>query len=229
MSCVGFAQNSTAYLYVFFDETGQLDFTQKASKYYIFTTLWTYDPACIAHDLISVRYEMLKEGYNVPQFHANVNPNPVRVRVFESMNGHSCAKAASIVVQKNKVNPSLREHGKFYSQFMDYVLKFSAKGEGFRNFNQLLLLTDTPPTPVVRKAVKKSVAENLPGYLPPDAKYSFFQHPSMSNSCLQAVDYVGWTIARNWELGNPYWKGKIEHYFDQPELNVLERGTSEYY
>lgn len=229
MACIGFAKQSTENLYVYFDETGTLKFTPASSRYYVLTALWSYDPFCIIHDLIDCRFEMLREGHDVPQFHANPNPQPVRERVYGRLRRHNCAKAAAIVVEKNKVNPVLYDETRFYPQFMEYVLSFALRGEFRRQYKHAIVVMDRPPNDAIGKAVRSTIHEKYPKHIRKGAIGHFFQHPSMSNSGLQAVDYVGWAIGRKWARGETYWRDKIKHLLDKEELDVCARGTTLYY
>lgn len=229
MDCLEFAKSSTETLYVYFDETGGLKFSPSSSKYYILTALWTYNPLCITRDLVECRYGFLAQGRDIQQFHANPNPHPVRVEVYGRLEKHTCVKTAAVVVEKGKLNPVLYSTTEFYPKFMEYVLKFALLGEVSREYTSAIIISDLPPTKAIGKAVKKTVLENYPHYFRKGSRGYFFQHPSMSNSCLQAVDYVGWALGRKWERGEDYWRDKIKHLFDKDELDIFERSSKMYY
>ena len=140
-----FAQGATSHLYIFIDESGDFNFSAHGSPYYVFSAIWTYVPECIASELISYRYQLLHLGHDIEQFHAHNDPRPIRTGVFSRLNLHRCIKGASLVIEKNKLNPALYRPTSFYPQFLDYLVKFILKGEARNSYEHVLLFTDREP------------------------------------------------------------------------------------
>ncbi len=57
-------------LHVHLDESGDLRFSPRASRFYVFAVTWTYDPQPLAEALNKLRFELLGQGHDIPGFHA---------------------------------------------------------------------------------------------------------------------------------------------------------------
>lgn len=224
-----FASAPTSHLYVFIDESGDFNFSPKGSPFYLFTGLWTYDPTCIASDLISYRYGLLHSGVDVEQFHACKDNPTVRGGVFARLATHGCMKAATIVVRKDRLNPSLYQPWDFYPQFLEYLLKFILKGEYRNKYQQVLLFTDRPPTKKIGQAMRNAIRTNTARYMLRGSQIRMYQHAAMSHSALQAADYCCWAVQRSWIKNDNTGKNSVAHFYDQPELDVFRNGKMTYY
>jgi hypothetical protein len=73
-------------LYLFVDESGNLDFSPSGTPYYGFGALSTRDPAAIEYALSTLKYELVSEGGEpLERFHATDDRQAVRDRVFEAL------------------------------------------------------------------------------------------------------------------------------------------------
>jgi hypothetical protein len=120
-------------IHVHVDESGDFNFSATGSRYYIFTTTWTYDPVPLANALTKLRFGLIKAGHlqtsqELSCFHASDDPAPRRTQVLHTLVGHGGWNFASIVVDKPRVNPSLYDAFKFYPKFLSMVLRFISKG-----------------------------------------------------------------------------------------------------
>ena len=57
-------------LHIHLDESGDFRFTPKGSKYYVFAAVWTFQPRELATSVTNLRFSLLKQGHNLPCFHA---------------------------------------------------------------------------------------------------------------------------------------------------------------
>ncbi|MGH7563567.1 MAG: hypothetical protein ACREK5_03990 [Gemmatimonadota bacterium] len=92
------------------DAAGNFTFSPKGSRYYIFAAAWTYDPESLAHELTRLRFRLLKKGKDLQGFHAA--PDKQRIRDLEPkerMIADGNWRFAGLLVEKPKVNPSVRE------------------------------------------------------------------------------------------------------------------------
>lgn len=73
------------------------------------------------HDL---RYDLLEAGVDVDEFfHATEDKRAVRDKVFQVIFSHlDRVQIDSLIVEKAKTGPALRELEKFYPQMLGYLL-----------------------------------------------------------------------------------------------------------
>jgi hypothetical protein len=102
-----------ATLHVHLDEAGNFKFSPAGSRYFIFTVTWTFDPAPVARDLTALRFGLVKGGENLPTFHATTDKQIHRDKVVAAMTAHNNWKYAALVIEKRKVQPSLRHPSRF--------------------------------------------------------------------------------------------------------------------
>ena len=117
-------------LHVYLDEAGNLGFTTKGTEHYVFAAAWTYDPAPLAEDLTQLRFSLLKQGQDLHSFHASEDKQKHRDAVVSAMVQRSEWQFCSVVIQKRRVNPSIRAEHCFYPKFAGMVLRFMADSTG---------------------------------------------------------------------------------------------------
>lgn len=216
-----------ATLHIHLDESGNFVFSPKGTKYYIFTVVWTYDPAPLAAKLTSLRFHLLKEGHGLDLccFHACDDPKPRRDVVATTMSAQTGWNFSSIVIEKAKINPSLYAPEEFYPKFLTMALNFVLRGRVKPGTNQVLIYTDTLPFPknqakLVEAAIKKSCngeLKNIP--------FQILHHRIESNIWIQAADYCCWSICRKWEHGDTAYYDRLRHKLAASEIAPMSRGN----
>jgi hypothetical protein len=219
-------------LHVHMDESGDFNFSQTGTRYYIFTAAWTYSPAPLALDLISLRYSIIKSGHgaNLSAFHACEDPAPRRAMVMAAMLKYPSWNFASIVVDKPKVNPSIRTEDTFYPKFMAMVLRFVFKGRVHPATGKVLIYTDTLPFPkkrvlAVETSIKASCRKDLPSHI----SFEICNHRRESNSWIQVADYCCWSVCRKWENHNTDAYDTLRPRLAAPEIDPMSRGDGTLY
>jgi hypothetical protein len=215
-------------LFLFLDESGDFTFNPQASKYLVFTCLSTTQPDAIAHPLAALRYQLFSEGVPVERFHAAEDKQVVRDRVFALLSQDATYEVDAVVVEKRKTHPSLREYG-IYSRIYSILLRYVLKRRDLSVASGLHIICDTVPLMRKRKAMegalKTEVAALARGLSKPH--FVVFQ-ASASHPYLQAADYCGWAIFRNWERKDirsfALIKPRVKSVF-----NVFAVGTTYYY
>lgn len=214
-------------LHIHLDESGDFRFTPKGSKYYVFAAVWTFHPQELATSVTNLRFSLLKQGYNLPCFHAA----PDQQRNRDAMVNNICAFSdwywVAVVVDKHKVNPIIREPHKFYPKFAAMPLRFILKGRK-QDASKVLIYTDTLPVQnqkeSVEKAIKTVCREELSGI-----DFHTYHHPTTSNVWLQVADYCAWATQRKWRDGDTRTYEKLANNLAQPELEALKTGDVLYY
>ncbi len=218
-------------LHIHLDESGDWSFNPKGSKYFILTAAWTFTPTPLADDLVSLRYSLVREGSNIEAFHASEERQKVRDQVVQTLLGHRDWAFASIVMEKRKVNPILRDPKRFYPQFAGSLLKYILRGPSGQSCDRALVYADT--IPIDTRAKREGVLKAIKGVCATESgrrcDYHAFSHCHQSNKWIQVADYCCWAMRRKWELGDLRTYNQLRPKLSQPELEITARGTTIYY
>lgn len=219
-------------LHLHFDESGDLSFTPKSGKYFVLTVAWTYDPHPLAMALTRLRFRFIRRGHNIESFHASPDTQLVRDHVVRVMLEHADWRFAAVVLEKRKVNPSLRPPEKFYPFFAGSLLKFVFRGSAYRpGTSRVLVYADTIPmrSNAQREGVLKAIKQTCARELPPNLPHHVVSHCRQSNAWLQAVDYCCWSVATKWERSEARTYNQLLPHRAASELCVTDRGDQTIY
>src|SRR5439155_2045510 len=95
----------------------------------------------LTNEFASLKYDLLKQDHCLEKFHACEDKQAVRDRVFAILSQANDYQVHSIVVRKNRVNPSMLKYG-VYSVAYRTMLKYLVGG---RQVNNLHIIVDTAP------------------------------------------------------------------------------------
>jgi hypothetical protein len=216
-------------LHIHLDESGDWKFNPKGSRYFILAAAWTYNPQPLALALTALRFSLVREGLNIDAFHASPDKQTTRDQVVKTLLSHGDWNFAAVVVEKNKINPVLREPHRFYPTFATTLLRFILRGRAGLA-SRVLIYADTLPIDTtakregVLKALKTTCAAEL-GTRP----YHINSHRLESNSWIQVVDYCCWSVQRKWEKADARTYDLLKPRLALTELEVTARGGTIYY
>jgi hypothetical protein len=120
-------------LYIFVDESGNFDFSQRGTNYFVLTLVSTSDPWKLAQCLMRLRYELLPNygcGEKVEErgyFHASEDQQFIRDKVFAALiKEQDSVRIDSVIAQKNKANPFFhKQEPEFYKTIGQAALKYA--------------------------------------------------------------------------------------------------------
>ena len=214
-------------LYIFIDESGNLDFTEKGSKYFMFNFLIKKRPF-LSHNAISnYRYTLLERNLdplggrrlNIEKFHACDDNKFIKEEMFKIISSFdtSIVQVYSYILEKPKVNPDTRnQDDKFYIDNLTYAIKKLL--DTLDIDKDFIIITDNLPVKKNEKKQVKALKQGVAEYIQDNRsqlRYDIFHHSSSSSVNLQIVDYVGWAINRKYEHCQ-------DHYFKIIEKYVLK-------
>ncbi len=88
-------------LYLYIDESGNLDFSETGTEWFIVTGVSMHRPFDTAMSLLTFKYDCIEEGLDVERFHANEDVKTVRKGVYSRISEYSNdCKAYSAKVHK---------------------------------------------------------------------------------------------------------------------------------
>lgn len=215
-------------IYIFLDEGGNFDFSDKGTQYFTLTSVLKKRPFNLYGVLTELRFDLIENGLDIEYFHASEDRQFVRDRVFEViMDNANRLQVDSIVVEKRKTGPALRPPEKFYPRMLGYLLRYVVE-RITEEYSELIVITDAIPVKKKRKMIEKAVKLTLSNMLPNDAKYRILHHASKSSSTLQVADYFNWAIFRAWERGDRRSLDPVAEKV-RSQFDIFRSGTTYYY
>jgi len=214
-------------LFIFIDESGNFDFSPKGTKYFSISAISTLDPLG-KEKLEKIKYDLIKNGIDKEYFHASEDEQLVRNRVYSFIESLEDIEIDSVIVQKNKTNPSLyipekkemskKEKGHtLYIIALRTLLKYIFKKyENSENIDLVVVILSSIFTKDKQDLIKMIIKK----YLKQEFQKSFFLyfHQCKADKNTQIADYCCWAIHKKWTDGEmrPYSaiQNKIRSEFD---------------
>ncbi|MBI3863060.1 MAG: DUF3800 domain-containing protein [Planctomycetia bacterium] len=191
--------NPRKVTYVLLDEGGNLDFSPNGSKYFTLTSLVCSRPFLFDEPLAACRMNLVERGLNIEYFHATEDTQATRNEVFAVLK--TCLNGLvvdSVIVEKRKTGPSLRDEFRFYPEMVGHLLQYAFRNPRLAETEEFIIITDKLPKTKKSNAIEKGLKMHLHGRLPPGAKFRIYHHQAKAWAGLQAADYFNWAIYRWW-------------------------------
>ena len=212
---------------MFLDEGGNFDFSATGTKYFTLTSLTMVRPFLIRDPMDDYRHELLEYPFDLEYFHCAEDNRYLRDRIFGILNQHiDQFQIDSLIVEKAKTGPALREDQRFYPEMLGYLLRHLLDHSA--TYRQAIVITDNIPHKNKRRAVEKGVKHALKKMLPTGIPYRVLHQASRSHYGLQAADYCNWAIYRKWDTGENKYYDLIKPAI-RSEFDIFQKGDKWYY
>ena len=188
--------------YLFLDESGNLDFSPKGTRYFSLCSVSMLRPFALYEQLDNYKYDLIESGYDIDidSFHYAVNNVHIRSEVFKILNLNlGQMRIDSLVVEKCKTIPELQKTEMFYPRMLGYLLQYVFRGYQFYGIKEIIVITDTIPVRKNRRAIERAVKLTLAEMLPTNISYRILHHASKAHYGIQIADYCGGAVFRKWE------------------------------
>lgn len=217
-------------LYIFLDESGNLDFSVGGSRYFILSAMSVSRSFPSTVPLMELKYDLWEGGLEIEYFHASEDRQATRNAVFEIISKHSSSyRTDSVIVEKRKTHPTLQsDHSRFYKKIFDILLHYVLEGHR-KDHQQIIFVCDVIPLNRRRKALEKAIKLNLAAWAKTHGnRYSILFCSSKSEQNLQVVDYISWAIYRKWEQADQRSYRLIQRCM-RSEFDVFQTGANFFY
>lgn len=183
---------------MYFDESGNFDFSEKGTRYFIMTCVVSRRPFSACHELMNAKYDLLENGIMIKKFHATEDKNETRSSVYSILARHSSRYAAySLYADKNALEEEMRDPAILYSRVFERIIDEVFASGGLAGIRKVVAITDDIP----KEAKAKQVAKPLKLFLKRKAveagiTFAIEHYPSESDFNLQIADYACWAFKR---------------------------------
>ena len=216
-------------VYIFLDESGNLDFSPTGTRYFVLASVSMERPFQMNADMDSLKYDCLDWGLEQEYFHCSNDNAHVRKRVFDLIGGRLDGVVIdSLLVEKRKTGPALTSERRFYPEMLGFLLKYVLNRPQYKRAEEIIIITDTVPLQKKRKVIEKSIKTTLAKTLPHGLKYRILHHSSRSHYGLQVADYCSWSIFRKHEVGDSAYFDRISPALHS-DFDIFRNGTTYYY
>lgn len=188
--------------YIFLDESGDLGFHKRSSKWFIFTIVLTNNHRKIEKIVKKVRQGLKKKYKKVGELHAYHSLPAVKVKMLKLLSELKDLKILCIILNKNKVYVDLRNQKNYLYNYTANILLDRLHNKKLINIDEIIELY------IDQKDTNKFIRENFERYLKNNfakrgnGKVRIKIKPSHTEKCLQAVDFISWAIFRKYETGD---------------------------
>jgi len=212
-------------LFAFLDESGEYAYHAKSGKYLVYAGVVTAVPELFTPEFCALRYRLTEQGHCLERFHACDDRQSVRDEILKIITASRDYAIHSIVVRKNRVNPSLYKYG-VYSIAYRTMLKYLVGGGKVR---QIHIIVDTVPDRTQQTALQRALTARADEVMvPPKIPYSINHHSSSAHTLLQVADYCAWAIHRKWQSGDSRSYNLIRSHIKN-EFDIYKSGDKDYY
>lgn len=211
-------------LYVFLDESGDLQFTSKGKRYFILSAVYTETPEVSAAAMQALKYDLLAKGSNDLEFHATENSVGTRRRVAETIRGLSNIRVHTLWIDKTYTHPRFQDEVALLSLFGKAMGRWIEKAVAV-DHDQVVMVFDSVLTGKKQDAFKRTMKPALKSLGVP-FRISF--HPVKQDLNGQIADYFSWSAFRRLERGDD---GPVRALSGIPwtMFNLFPAGTSRYW
>lgn len=199
-------ENAGRHLYMYLDESGNLDFGKNGTQYFLMTCAVARRPFTICDSLRDYRYDLWENGKDVEKFHACEDEVETRRGVYNILSRSSGEyRVYSVYVDKSEVPQEMRTPDAVYAKVFELLIDGIYSEEHLAWVESAIVVTDKLPKDAERKKVsrplKKYMKEKFQNRHIP---YSLLHHDSSSDMNLQVADYFCWAAQRDLAQGKSW-------------------------
>ena len=197
-------------VYVFLDESGNLDFSANGTRHFVLSSVSMKRPFHFDRALNDYKYDCIESGVDIEYFHCYNDRKAVRNTVFNLIAAHDSAiHIDCLVVEKATITPEMQESMRFYPAMLGRLLKSVLRLELEKdNAKEVIVITDSIPVNRRRRTVEKAKQSALARALP-RVRHRILHHQSRSHYGLQIADYCSWAIFRKHEIADDTYFSRI--------------------
>jgi hypothetical protein len=185
--------------YVFLDESGDLGFSNKSSRWFILTMAFTNNHRKIEKCIKKVHRNLKKKYKRVAELHAYHTDAITRKRILQLLSEAEDLKILCIILNKKKVHIDLQNQKNYLYNYTANILLDRLSNKKIYNTGDKIRVC------IDQRETNKFLKENFKNYLNSNLvkkennDFEVKIRPSQAEKCLQAVDFISWAIFRKYE------------------------------
>lgn len=190
-------------LYLFMDESGNLDFGPNGSKYFYMTCVAMRRPFVLDKSLAELKYDVIESGIAMEKFHACEDNNQVKTEVYSRISAQADNLGAySVRIRKDSLPDDMKNASTLYRQAFEWIISEVYDREADSETRMVVVVTDSLPQEAKSHMVKSTLKSFMKAYFQNRAiPYCLLHHASCGWPYLQVTDYLSWAVQRWFERG----------------------------
>lgn len=219
-------QNSWDSLFVFIDESGNFDFTERGTSHFVMASVMTNSPIESASQLSALKYQLMAEGIDISDFHASEDRQVIRDRVFPLIDSLWNIRAHVIFGDKHLLAPSLHSPSGIYGLFGKAIIKYALSSYSAESFSQVVIVFDQALSKKNQGAFMAAVKPDLKSLKKP---FRIYFHQMKTDANGQIADYICWAkyVAIERNETRPWLS--ISNHLNPTDFNIFRNGHTRYY
>lgn len=186
-------------VYIFLDESGDLGFSEKSSKWFLMAAVFTKSPRRVEKVIKKTRKGLKKKYKKVAELHAYHSQPITKKRILRGLAEVDDLAILTLVLNKKKVFVDFKNQKAYLYNFLANTLLSFLKEKKYLSEESVFEIC------IDQRETKKFLRENFINYLTENLEYGPSKSfkvkikPSHTEKCLQAIDFISWAIFRKYE------------------------------
>lgn len=176
-------------LHVYLDESGNLDFSERGTNYFLLSAVITTNPLVSSSVLQSLKYKLLESVNNVEFFHASPDKQATRNEVFLAINALNNISISYLHADKRTVSKNLHKAEAFYALIGKTLVTYIFRGLAKSGFDQIIVIFDKTLT---HKQERGFLGITKPALKATGISYKIYFHRTIADFNAQIADYTAW-------------------------------------
>ena len=193
----------------YLDESGDLGFTGKSTKFFVITLLVVNDEKGVHRCIKNIRTRKLKKKYKqIPELKFSRSNDFIKRCVLECLSKKDI-EVYAIVLKKSSVHDHLHEHkNKIYNYLTKFLIERIVLSPADRS---MTLVVDRFMSKENREDYNAYIKNKLAEIMMKPMKVEIKHVDSQQDKCLQAVDFISGAIFNKYEFGNEKYYKLVEN------------------
>ncbi|MEW6609927.1 MAG: DUF3800 domain-containing protein [bacterium] len=182
-------------MYIYLDESGDLGFSERASNYFVITLLFVKEVKMVKECIKKIRHKKLKKQLQkLPEIKAYNSNDRIRSMVLRCLVSKDI-EVHTIVLDKTTISTKLKKENLY-----NYLTGMLIEECALLNRSSVTLVVDKRTSKYhVIKEFNQYVKFKVESQISLQTKFKIHHKDSETDGGLQAVDFISWSIFRNYE------------------------------
>ncbi|PMC61192.1 hypothetical protein CJ204_12320 [Corynebacterium xerosis] len=213
-------------LFVFLDESGDLQFGPSGSRHFVVSAVHTTNPTVSAGAMQQLKYDLLAAGSTDLEFHATENSRGTRKRVIDVITSIDSIGVHTMWIDKAFTHPKLQNEVSLLGQFGKSMGRWINNARCGPSITQVVLVFDSVLTGKKQDAFLKQLKPELSKLSVP---YRVLFHPVKQDLNGQIADYFSWAWFRFVERDDAAPSQALGKHPNWSTFDLFNTGTTRYW
>lgn len=213
-------------LFVFMDESGDMQFKPKGTRHFMVTAVCTSRPDASAARMQELKYELMAARSEDLEFHATNNSPGTRKRVIDAICGIPGLRVHTMWIDKRYTHPARQKSTELFGLFARSMGRWIDQVYRNSEFENVVLIFDSVLTGKERDAFTKKLKPELQELR---FRYKILFHPVKQDLNGQIADYYSWSWFRKIEHGDSRYFDKLSQTTPWSQFDLFRSGSKQYW